>query len=62
VKEGEMGRYAPHTGEIRNTDLCRIWVLKLEGKGPPRRPMNRWENNFKMDLKNMHCGLDSSGS
>jgi hypothetical protein len=36
-------------GELKNA--YRILVGSLEGKGPLRRPTCRWENNIKMDLK-----------
>jgi hypothetical protein len=36
-------------GERRGT--CRVLVGKPEGKRPLERPMHRWEDNIKMDLK-----------
>jgi hypothetical protein len=30
-----------------------ILVGKPEGKGPPGRPRRRWENNIRMDLRNI---------
>jgi len=35
--------------EIRHS--YKIMVRKLEGKRPCRRSRHRWENNIKMDLK-----------
>ena len=29
---------------------------KPEGKGPLGRPKRRWEDNIKMDLKEIGCG------
>jgi len=31
-------------------------VLKPEGKGPLRRTRRRWEDNIKMDLKEVRFG------
>jgi hypothetical protein len=36
----------------------RILARRTEGK----RPMHRWEDNIKMDLKEVGYGLDSFGS
>jgi hypothetical protein len=36
-------------GEMRN--VYKILVRKPEGKRPFRRPMCRWEDNIRMDLK-----------
>jgi hypothetical protein len=38
---------------------ARIWVLvgKPEGKRPLGRPRCRWENNIKMDLQEVRCGV-----
>jgi hypothetical protein len=32
--------------------------VKPEGKRPLARPMHRWEDNVKIDLKEMGCELD----
>jgi hypothetical protein len=40
----------------------KILVRKLEGKGPVRRPKGTWENNIKMDLKEIECEPDISNS
>jgi hypothetical protein len=49
---------------MRNKD--KILVGKPERKRPFRRPGLRWEDNIKMDLREIvlyvGCGLDSSGS
>jgi hypothetical protein len=42
----------------------RVSVGKPEGKRPLRRPWRRWEDNIKMDLKEVGCGgygLDRAG-
>jgi hypothetical protein len=44
-------------GERRG--VYRILVGKLEGKRPLGRPRHRWEDNIKMDLKEVECwGID----
>jgi hypothetical protein len=35
----------------------RVLVGKPEGKRPLGRPRLRWEDNFKMDLQQMGCGV-----
>jgi hypothetical protein len=46
--------HAARTGEKRSA--YRILVGKPEGKSPPGRPRCRWEDNIKMDLREI--GLD----
>jgi len=41
-------------GERR--DAYRILVGKPEGKRPLGKPRHRWEDNIKMDLREMRCG------
>jgi hypothetical protein len=38
-------------GERRNAN--RVLVGKSEGNGPLRRPLHRWEDNNKMDVKEL---------
>jgi hypothetical protein len=41
----------------------RVLVGNPERKRPLGRPRRRWEDNIKMDLKELDCGgLDRSGS
>jgi hypothetical protein len=35
---------------------CRILVGKPEGKRPLGRPRHRWEDNIKMDLREIELG------
>jgi len=42
-------------GERRN--VYRVLVGKPEGKKPLGRPSRRWENNNKMDLQEVGCGV-----
>jgi hypothetical protein len=39
------------TGRIYMRNAYKISVGKCEGKRPPRRPRHRWEDNIRMDLK-----------
>ena len=39
-------------------DVHRVLVGKPEGKRPLRRPRRRWEDNIKMDLKEVGGGGD----
>jgi len=41
-------------GERRG--IHRVLVGKYEGKRPLGRPRHRWEDNIKMDLKEVGCG------
>jgi len=42
-------------GKRRN--VYRVLVRKPEGKTPLGRPRHRWEDNIKMDLQELGCGL-----
>ena len=35
---------------------------KPEGKSPLGRPRRRWEDNIKMEIQEVGCGLDRTGS
>jgi hypothetical protein len=39
-----------------------ILVGKLEGKRPLGRPRRRWEDNIKMDLQVVGCGVSGGSS
>jgi hypothetical protein len=41
-------------GEKR--DVCRVLVVKPEGKRPLGRPSHRCEDNIKVDLQEVGCG------
>jgi hypothetical protein len=49
-----MGRACSTHGRKRNT--CRILVEKPEEKRPVGRPRRRWEDNIKMDLRELGWG------
>jgi hypothetical protein len=54
VKEYEMGGARSTNGEKGNA--CRILVRESEEKRPLRRPRHRWEDNIKMDLREIDWG------
>jgi hypothetical protein len=37
--------------------VYRVLVGKPDGKGPHGRPRRRWEDNIKMDLQVVGCGI-----
>jgi hypothetical protein len=37
--------------------VYRVLVGKREGKRPLGRPRNRWEDNIKVDLQEVGCGV-----
>jgi hypothetical protein len=47
-------RHVARMGERRGAE--RALVGKPEGRRPLGRPRRRWENNFKMDLREVGCG------
>jgi hypothetical protein len=49
-----VGKTCSTHGEGRR--FYRIFVLRLEGKRPREKPRHRWEDNTKMDLKEI--GID----
>ena len=50
-----MGRACSIYGEGRG--VYRFLVAKPEGKRPLGRPRRRWEDNIKMDLQDVGCGV-----
>jgi hypothetical protein len=54
VAEVEVSRACSTNGERRNT--YRILVGKPEGRRPLGRPTHGWENNIKMDLREIVWG------
>ena len=50
-----MGRTCSMYGTSRNA--YRVLVGKPEGKRPLGRPRHRWEDNIKMDLREVGCVL-----
>jgi hypothetical protein len=60
MKEDGMVGHVARMGEMRN--VYRILVGKPEGKRPLGRPRRRWEDNIRMDLREIvswiHLALD----
>jgi len=59
IWEGHVARMGEGTG------VYRVLVRKPEGKKPLGKLRRRWDNNVKMDLQEVGCGLnglDRSGS
>jgi hypothetical protein len=54
-----MGRACSSHG--RDEKAYKILVGKLEERRPFLRPVHRWENSIKVVLKEIVCGVDSSG-
>jgi len=46
--------HVAHTGEGRG--VYRVLVGKPEGRRPLGRPRRRWEDNIRMDLREVGCG------
>jgi len=52
-------RWAGHVARMgEGRDVYRVLVGKPEGKRPLGRPRHRWEDNIKMDLREVggYCG------
>ena len=59
VIKSRIMRWAGHVacmGERRGA--YRVLVWKPEEKRPLGRPRHRWEDNIKMDLQEVGCGMD----
>jgi len=42
---------------VERRGVYRVLVRKREGKRPIGRPRRRWEDNIKMDLQTVGCGV-----
>ena len=57
IKSRRM-RWAGHVARMgEGRDVYRVLVGKPEGKRPLERPTRRWEDNIKMDLQEVGCGI-----
>jgi hypothetical protein len=57
IKSRRM-RWAGHVARMgEGTGVYRVLVGKPEGKNPLGRPRRRWEDNIKMDLQEVGCGV-----
>jgi len=62
VKSRRM-RWVRHVGRMRERrGVYRVLVGKPEGKRPLRRPRPRWEDNIKIDLQEVGCGVWTGSS
>jgi len=52
----EMGGACSAYGGEERRGVYRVLVEKPEGKRPLGRPRRRWEDNIKLDLKEVGCG------
>ena len=49
-------RWAGHVARVVHSKIaCRVLVSKPEGKTPLMKPRRRWEDNIKMDLREVGC-------
>ena len=56
-------RWAGHVARMgEGRGVYRILVGKPEGKIPLGRPRRRWEDNIKMDLQEVGCGVWTGSS
>ena len=57
VLKSRRTRWAWHVARMgEGRGVHRVLVGKPEGKRPLRRPRRRWEDNIKMDLKEVGTG------
>ena len=57
IKSKRM-RWVWHVARMgERNGLYRVLVGKPEGKRPLGRPRHRWEDNIKMDLQELECGI-----
>jgi len=57
IKSGRM-RWAGHIARMgERRCVYRVLEGKPEGKRPLGRPRRRWEDNIKMDLQEVRCGI-----
>jgi hypothetical protein len=57
IKSRRM-RWTGHVVCMEGRGVCRILVRRPEGKRPLGRPRRRWEDNIKMDLREI--GIDGA--
>ena len=52
--------YVVRMGESK--DVYTVFVGKTEGRGQLGRPRSRWDDNIKMDLQEVGCGVWTGSS
>ena len=58
VIKSRIMRWAGHVARMgEGRGVYRVLVGKPEGKRPLERPRHRWEDNIKMDLQEVGCGV-----
>ena len=63
VIKSRKTRWASHVARMgERRDIYRVLVGKLERKGPLRRPRRRFEDNIKVDLQEVGCGVLAASS
>jgi hypothetical protein len=51
-------RWAGHVARMeKDRGVHRVLVGKPQGKSPLGRPRRRWEDNIKMDIQEIRCGI-----
>ena len=57
VIKSRRRRWAGHVAPIgEGRGVYRVLVGKPEGRSPLGRPSRRWEDNIRMDLREVGCG------
>jgi hypothetical protein len=57
VTKSKRIRWAGHVERVREgRGAYRLLVRKPEGRRPLGRPRRRWEENIRMDLREVGCG------
>ena len=63
VKKSRRMKWAEHVARMgERRGIYRVLVGKPEGKRPLRRPRPRWEDNIKIDLQEVGCGVWTGSS
>ena len=63
VIKSRIMRWAGHVARMgQGRGAVRVLVGKPEGKRQLGRPRCRWENNSKMDLEELECGICTRSS
>jgi len=58
VIKSRIMRWAEHVARMEERRVvCSVLLGKPEGKRPLGRPRRRWEDNIKMDLQEVGCGV-----
>jgi hypothetical protein len=55
IEKNEMGRVC--SMYVGGGGMCSVLMGKPEGKRPHGRSRHRWEDNIKMDLQEVRCGV-----